>query len=87
MSARVNAEERDKRERKVRRRKKKKGIEAQRARSPTQTQAIDALKWDEEQNEKREERNREWVPNLATLDPSVASYDPQEPHGEVSLFF
>ena len=39
----INANERDKNERKVRKATKRKGVEAQRAKSPTPTRAIDAL--------------------------------------------
>ena len=47
-----------------------------------------ALIVDEEQNgkRKRKKRNREWYPNPATLDYSVASYDMQESYGEPILF-
>ena len=44
--ARINAKERDKKERQGRRTKKRKGIEA----SPTPSRATDALIGDEEQN-------------------------------------
>ena len=57
-SARVNAKERDKKERRGRRAKERKGIEAQRAKPPTPTRAIDALRGDIEQNEK-EKKKRE----------------------------
>ena len=48
--ARINAEERPKKESRVKRAKKKKGIEAQRAKS-NPTQAIEVLIWDKEQVE------------------------------------
>ena len=47
-SARTNDKEREKKEGDVRRAKKRKEIEAQRAKPPTPTQAIDALIGDEE---------------------------------------
>ena len=53
------------------------------------TQTIDALIGDEEKNikqKKEKERNREQVPNPATLDYSVASYDAQGSYGEPILF-
>ena len=54
----------------------------QRAKPPTPTRAIDALIGDEEQNE---EQNKERTPNPATLDHSVASYNPQGSWGEPIL--
>ena len=59
--------------------KKRKGIEAQRVKHPTPSQATDALTGEEEQNgkQKRTKRNRKRVPNPATLDHSVVSYDAQ----------
>ena len=44
---------------------------------PTQSRATDELIGDEEQNgkQKRTKRNREQVPNPATLDHLVTSYD------------
>ena len=58
--ARINAKERDKKKRQERRAKKRKGIEAQRVKPSTPSQAIDALIGDEEQNgeQKKETRNR-----------------------------
>ena len=50
---RVNAKEREKKERQVRRVKEKKGIEAQKVKPHTPTRAIDELIGDEEQNEKQ----------------------------------
>ena len=52
-SARTNAKKRNKKERQVRRVKKKKGIEAQRAKPPTPIWAIEALIGNEEQNGKK----------------------------------
>ena len=50
---------------------------------------IDARIGDEEQNgkqKKEKERNKERVPNPATQDHSVASYDAQGSYGEPILF-
>ena len=65
---------------------KKKRIEAQRAKPSTSTSAIGTLIGDEEQagKKKGEQRNREQVSSQATLDPPVASYDPQGSYGEYS---
>ena len=50
-----------------------------RGRNPASIPAIDTLIGEEEQKnrgkKKREQRNREWNSNPATLDPSFASYD------------
>ena len=51
-SARINVKGREKKERQLRRAKKRKGIEAQRAKPSTPSQAIDAHMGDEEQNGK-----------------------------------
>ena len=54
----------------------------------TPTLAFDALIGDGEQTgKKRENKERNWgrISNITTLDPSVASYDPQEPYGEPIL--
>ena len=48
----INAKDRNENERQVRRAKKKKGIEEQRAKPPTPTRATNALIGDEEQNGK-----------------------------------
>ena len=62
--------------------KEKKGIEVQREKLPAPSQAIDALIGDEEQNGNQEkERNRDRDHNSATLDHSVASYDPHGSYG------
>ena len=62
----------------MRREKKRKGIEAWRVKHPTPSQATDMLTVDEEQNGKQnKKKHRERVPYPATLDPSVAFYDPQ----------
>ena len=61
----MNAKERDKKKRQVRREKKMKGIETQRENHSTPSRAIDALTGDEEQNGNRreqKERNRERDP-------------------------
>ena len=50
--ARISARERGKKERHGKETKKSKGIEPQRGKPPTPSRAIDALKVDEEQNEK-----------------------------------
>ena len=57
-SARINAIEREKKERNVRRVKKRKGIEAQRVKPPTPSQAIDALRGEEKQNGKQKKVKR-----------------------------
>ena len=62
---------------------KKKGSRY-RGRNPTSIPVNDALIGEEEQTGKkeREQRNRKQVSNSTTLDPSVASYDPQGSYGE-----
>ena len=63
----------------------RKGIEAQRVKQPTPSRAIHALIGGEEQKGKRKrtkERKWEWLPNPATLDYSVTSYDAQGSYGE-----
>ena len=67
-SARVNTKQRE-----TRSAKKKKGIEAERAKSLTPTRAIGTLIGDEDQK-KEKDRNRERVPNRAGQDHSVDSY-------------
>ena len=94
---RVNAKERE-----VKRAKKREGIEVERVKPSAPTQVIGALKEEEEQNEYRKkeqkERNKEQGSNPATLDHSVASYDPQgstsepilvtmQPTGELLRFY
>ena len=69
--ARINAKKRDKKERKGRRIKIRKGIEAQRVKPPIPTRKNNAIMGDEEQKE----NNRERVPNPAELDHLVTSYD------------
>ena len=59
-----------------------KKIEAQRAKPRTPIPATDALIGDEGQTGKR---NKELVSTPNTLDPSVASYDPQGSYGEPIL--
>ena len=66
----------------MRRGKKRKGVEAQRVRSPTSIRAIDALIGDEEQNGKESKEKKK---ETATLDLSFASYDPQGSHVEPIL--
>ena len=63
----------------MRRVKKRKGIEAQRVKTPSR--AIDALIGDEKQKKEQKERNREEAPNLATLNHLVTSYDPHGSYG------
>ena len=72
----------------MRRVKKIKGIEAQRVKQATPSWAIDVFIRDEEPNgkQKKRKRNREWVPNPATLDHSFTSYDVQGSYGEPMLF-
>ena len=67
--------------------RKRKGIEVQRIEHPTPSWAIDALIGDEEQNGKREqkERNREQIPNPASLGHLVAFYDVQGSNGKPIL--
>ena len=81
---RTNAKEREKMERQVRRAKKTKGIEAQRAKHPTPSRTNDALIGDEEQNGKRENKKKETeqIQNPATLDHSFATHDAQGSYGE-----
>ena len=82
-SVRVNAKERKKEERQVRRVKKRKGIEVLRAKHPTASRAIDAI-IGEEENEKQKNKKKEMeqVPNPATLDNSIASYYAQGSYGQ-----
>ena len=51
--ARINAMEREKKEKQVRKVKKRKGVEAQRVKHPTPSQATDALIGEKEQNGKQ----------------------------------
>ena len=69
-----NTKEKDKEERQERRGKKRKGIKAQKVKFPTPSWAIDAFIGDEEQNGKQK-KETEQVPNPTTLDHSVTSYD------------
>ena len=55
-SARINDKERDKKERKMRKAKKGKGIETQRVKYPISSRATDVFIGDEEQNGKQEEQ-------------------------------
>ena len=55
---RINAKERDKKERKVGRMKKRNGIVAQRVKHPTPSRVADALTEDEEQNGKKKRTKR-----------------------------
>ena len=79
-SAHVNVKESVKK-RQVRRAKKK-GIEVQ-LKSRTSTRAMDAQigNWSKKKKKKKKQR----APNPATLDHSVASYDPQGLHGKPIL--
>ena len=81
-SGRINAKE------KVRRVKSRKGIEATRAKHPTQSRATNALIGDEEQNgkQKRTKETRNGPPNPAIMDHSVAFYDAQRSCGNPILF-
>ena len=81
-SASINPEERNKKERQVRRAKKRKRTKAQRAKPSTQSQAIDAHIGDEE---RIKERKTERYPNPATQDHTVASYDLRGSCGEPIL--
>ena len=71
-SARINAKEREKKERRVRRANKRKGIDAERVKPSTSSREIYALLGGKEQNgkqnKKKKVRNRERVPNLVTPD-------------------
>ena len=58
VSVRINAKEREKKERKVRIVKKMKGIDAERVKYSTAFQATDALIGDEEQNGKQKRTKR-----------------------------
>ena len=62
--------------------KKRKGIKALRVKHPTPSREIDALIGEEEQNGKEKRTKR----NPATLDHSVAFYDPQGSYWEPFLF-
>ena len=79
---RANAKEREEEERRVRRAKEKKGVEAQEVKPPTQTRATEALIGDEEQNEKQKKRTKKETASGARTklppDHSVASYDRQK---------
>ena len=63
---------------------KEESIEAQREKLRTPTLASDALIVEEEEIGNKE-RNREWVSNPDTLDPSVTSYEPQGSYSEPTL--
>ena len=71
----------------MRRAKKRKGIEAQRAKPFTPSQAIEALIGEEEQNgnQKEEKRKRERIRNPDTPDHLVASYIPHGSYGGLIL--
>ena len=84
-SVRVNAKEREKKERKVRRAKKRKGIEAQRAKLSISTRTTDALTGNEEKNEKEKKETGSGSPTHLPWRPSGASYDLQG--HTFSLFF
>ena len=73
---------------KVRRAKKRKGIEARKVKHPTPSRATDALIGYAEQNgkQKRTKRKKQGAgPLPATLDHSVAFYDAQVSYGELIL--
>ena len=78
----MNAKERDKKERQVRRAKKRKGIEAQRVKHPTTSQDVDGLIGDEEQigKQKSKKKKKERVPNN-----SVSSHHVHGSYGELIL--
>ena len=57
-SARINAKKREMKERRVRRARKRKGIEAQGVKPSTPSQATDALIGDEEQTGKQKKKYR-----------------------------
>ena len=82
---RINAKEKEKKEKQGKRAKKRKGTEAKRTKLLPPSRAIDALTGDDEQNRKpkkeKKERNGERAPNPATLDYLVASYDPYGLYG------
>ena len=59
--ARINAKERDKKERRWRRVKKRKGIEAQRVKPPNPSREVDELIEDEEQNGRQERKKKQRV--------------------------
>ena len=83
-SVRADPNEREKKETQVRRVKKGKVINGQRAKSPTPAQALDALIGDEEQNgkEKKETWNGSPTLDCPILSPSTTNRD-----HTVSLFF
>ena len=86
-SERVNAKERNKKERRGRRAKERKGIGAQRAKPPTPTRVNDALIGDKEQKEKQKNKKKETGrgPQPSYPGPLGRSYDPQGSHGELIL--
>ena len=61
-SARINAKEREKTERQVRRAKKTKRIKERRTKPPTTTRTIDVLIGDEEQNGKQKKETGSGTP-------------------------
>ena len=73
-SAHINAKERDKNERKVRRVKKRKWIEAQRVKHPTSSRATDALIGDEEQNGKQQKEKEKQGVGPQTSNPGPFSH-------------
>ena len=60
----------------MRKAKKKKEIEAQRAKPPTPTQTIDALIGDEERNgkQRKEEKEKQKLSNVQTLNQSLSLF-------------
>ena len=76
---RVNIKERRRKDKEEEQRKGK------RPRHPTPARIIDALVGDEQNGREKQEKNKEQNPNPATLDPSVASYNPQGSHGQPIL--
>ena len=61
----------------------KEGVKAQRAKPPTTTRAIDAFIEEEDQKQKQKKKKDigKGAPNTATMDHSVASYDPYGSYG------
>ena len=85
----VGTHQRQERRQEGKNEKTKERYESQRVRPRTPSRVIDALIGDEEQTGKKEREKRkkkERHPNPATLEPSVASYDPQGSYGEPIFF-
>ena len=87
-SPRINAKERDKKDRQGRRTKKRKVLEAQRAKPQIPSWAIDAFIKEEEQNRtgKKNKETGNGPHNPAKLDHQVTFYDPHGAYGQFNIY-